>query len=161
MNVPLSWMLTACWAVAMALAAGYVAAVAQEITYVTLADGRRTERRLPLVFRMLLPFTSNFARVVDSPRLAAQRAAAERLIVSSGLEGLLSGREFLALKYLVPLAFGLVWTVLVQAVAVLLPESFFAQNRLVLMFVGFLAGYVYPLAWLRRARGSGRNGRPS
>ena len=30
-----------------------------EITYVTLADGRRQERRLPLLFRLLLPLAPN------------------------------------------------------------------------------------------------------
>ena len=44
------------WAVAAALLVGYAASVASEITYVTLADGRKTERKIPLIFRLLLPF---------------------------------------------------------------------------------------------------------
>ena len=43
------------WTVAAALLVGYAAAIASEITYVTLADGRKTERKIPLIFRLLLP----------------------------------------------------------------------------------------------------------
>ena len=49
------------WAAAAALLFGYAAAIASEITYVTLADGRKTERKIPLLFRLLLPFVSNLS----------------------------------------------------------------------------------------------------
>ena len=54
MNVVETGMI-ACWALCAAGLAAYAASVAREITYVTLADGRKTERRLPLIVRLLLP----------------------------------------------------------------------------------------------------------
>jgi len=101
----------AVWTAAAALLAAYVASIAGEITYVTLADGRKTERKIPLLFRMLLPFVSNLSGFVGKPVFGPARAAADVMIVSAGMEGLLSGSEFVALKFLVPLVCGTLWTV--------------------------------------------------
>ena len=45
--MPLEPLVIVAWALCAALFAAYAASVAGEITYVTLADGRKTERRLP------------------------------------------------------------------------------------------------------------------
>ena len=140
----------ASWALCAALLAAYAASVAGEITYVTLADGRRTERRLPLIFRLLLPFASNFRSWLGRPAFAKQREKVDRMLVSSGMEGLLSGAEFLALKYLVPLAVGGSWTVFVLTLGALMPDSFVAHNRVALSVLGFAYGYLYTVSWLRR-----------
>jgi len=71
------------------------------------------------------------------------------MIVSSGLEGLLTGEEFVALKFLIPVVFGFGWTALVGLMASLMPDSPFSENMVVLSLFGFLIGYVYPLMWLR------------
>ncbi len=86
------------WAVAAAAFVGYVASVAGDVTYVTLADGRRQERSLPLLFRLLLPLTANFLGLIRRPGFRAKVAAAEAEIVQGGFEGLLSGEEFVALR---------------------------------------------------------------
>ena len=150
MMPPLQLAVTVDWTVSIALLAAYVTSVTQEITYVTLADGRKAERRLPLLFRLLLPFAVNFRGVARSPRMALQRAQADRMIVSSGLEGLLTGDEFLALKYLVPIAVGGLWTAVVLLLGALPVGGFFAENRFALILIGIVLGYFYPLAWLRR-----------
>ena len=150
MMPPLQLAMTVAWTVSIALLAAYVTSVTQEITYVTLADGRKAERRLPLLFRLLLPFAANFRGVARSPRMALQRAQADRMIVSSGLEGLLTGDEFLALKYLVPIAVGGLWTAVVLLLGALPVGGFFAENRFALILIGIVLGYFYPLAWLRR-----------
>lgn len=137
------------WALCAALFAVYAVSVAGEITYVTLADGRKTERRLSALFRLLLPLVPNLRGFVARPVFAPSRSAAERMIVSSGLEGLLTGEEFVALKFLVPLVTGFGWTLLMAAAASLMPGSVFSENLAVLSFLGFFAGYVYPLMWLR------------
>ena len=46
-------------AAAVAGVAWYVFTIAGEVTYVTLADGRRQERSLPVLFKALLPFVGN------------------------------------------------------------------------------------------------------
>ena len=137
------------WAVAAALLVGYAASVASEITYVTLADGRKTERKIPLIFRLLLPFVSNLSRVVMRPAFAKARANADWMIVACGLEGLLTGAEFMALKVLVPLVCGSVCAVLVLSLCALVPDSFFSSNSLLLVLMGYLYFYAYPLIWLR------------
>ena len=137
------------WAVAAALLVGYAASVASEITYVTLADGRKTERKIPLIFRLLLPFVSNLSRVVMRPAFAKARANADWMIVACGLEGLLTGAEFMALKVLVPLVCGSVCAVVVLALCALAPDSFLSSNSILLVLMGYLYFYAYPLIWLR------------
>ena len=137
------------WTAAAALLAFYAASIASEITYVTLADGRRTERKIPLIFRLLLPFVSNLSRVVSRPAFAKSRETADQMIVASGLEGLLSGSEFIALKILVPLVCGSAWALAVFAPAMLDAEAFLSGNTILIAMLGFLYFYAYPLMWLR------------
>ena len=86
------------WAAAAACFAWYLASIAGEVTYVTLADGRRQERTIPVLFRALLPFVKNFEGVVSLPVFAQAVQKYDGLLVAAGFEGLLSGREFVALK---------------------------------------------------------------
>ena len=59
--------MTAMWAAAAVLLAHYIATVAGEVTYVTLADGRKQERAIPVLFKMLLPFAPNFYPLIRRP----------------------------------------------------------------------------------------------
>ncbi len=138
------------WMLCAALFAAYAASIAGEITYVTLADGRRTERRLPLIFRMLLPFAANFRPWLARPAFSRSRERVEKMLVSAGMEGLLSGTEFLALKYLVPIALGGAFAFFTLLLSTLMPGSFIADNTLALIVLGFAYGYLYPMSWLRR-----------
>ena len=138
-----------CWAACAAAFAAYAASIASEITYVTLADGRKTARSLPLVFRMLLPFVPNLSRFVARPGFASTRQAADEMIVASGLEGLLTGAEFVALKFLTPITCGAAWTAFVLVLGALLPDSIISENIILLASFGFLLAYAYPLMWLR------------
>ena len=138
-----------CWAACAAAFAAYAASIASEITYVTLADGRKTARSLPLVFRMLLPFVPNLARFVSRPGFARSRQAADEMIVASGLEGLLTGAEFVALKFLTPITCGTAWIGFVLILGALMPDSVIADNTVLLGAFGVLLAYSYPLMWLR------------
>lgn len=140
-----------CWGLCAACFAAYAASVAGEITYVTLADGRKTARSIPLVMRLLLPLVPNLTRVVSGRSFASARVVADQMIVSAGLEGLLSGTEFLALKFLIPLVCGTAWMLFLVLMGALLPDSFLAGNVLLLGALGVLAFYAYPLMWLRGA----------
>ena len=137
------------WTAAAALLAFYAMSIASEITYVTLADGRKTERKIPLVFRLLLPFVSNLSRLVGKPAFSKSREVADQMIVASGLEGLLSGAEFTALKILVPLVCGSAWALAVLAPGMLNPDSFLSSNSVLFAMLGFLYFYAYPVVWLR------------
>ena len=148
--MPLEPLVIVAWALCAALFAAYAASVAGEITYVTLADGRKTERRLPIVFRLLLPFAANFRPWLGRPTFARPREKVEQMLVSAGMEGLLTGTEFLALKWLVPLAVGGGTTLLALVLAALLPDTFIAHNWVALSVLGVAYGYLLPLSWLRR-----------
>ena len=139
----------ACWALCAAGLAAYAASIAREITYVTLADGRKTERRLPLVMRLLLPFVPNLRRFVSGRQFESARAQADQMILSGGLEGLLTGTEFVALKFLMPIVCGAAWTAFVFLLSGLLPDSFVSDNRVLLACMGVFMFYAYPLLWLR------------
>jgi tight adherence protein C len=141
----------ALWSVAAAGVAAYAASVAKEVTYVTLADGRRQERSLPLVFKMLLPFAGNLDRLLSRPMFAKRIAAADAALVSGGFEGLLSGREFMALSILVPPVMGAVWSLAVLALGATFPESDFATMRLPLCLAGFALLCMHTRLWLKGA----------
>ena len=142
---------TAGWAVCTAGLAWYCLNIAGQITYVTLADGRQQERKLPLIFRLLLPFVPNLDGVVMRPELKSARETADRKLVAAGFEGLLNGREFTALKFLMPVVCGAIWFALLHAVSAVVPESPVAENMALSLLLGFALFYVFPLVWLRRS----------
>lgn len=147
----LEWGIVAAWALAAAGVAAYIAAVAREVTYVTLADGRRQERSLPLSFKLLLPFTGNLDRLVARPAFRRNVERAERALVSGGYEGLLDGREFTALQLLSPVAMGAVWTLVIVLFGAVLPDSMFVTNRWELAFGGAALFALQPSLWLKAA----------
>ncbi|HRU71075.1 MAG TPA: type II secretion system F family protein [Kiritimatiellia bacterium] len=138
------------WALCATGIAWYCLHIAQQITYVTLADGRQQERRLPIIFRLLLPFAPNLDHFVTRPSFEKTRVAADRKLVAAGFEGLLSGKEFLALKLLMPVVCGAFWFALLRLLAVLNPQSELAKNMTLAFLLGWALFYYFPLLWLRR-----------
>lgn len=138
------------WAVCAAGFAWYCMNIARQITYVTLADGRLQERKLPLIFRLLLPFGPNLDAFVMTPSFAKTRDTADRQLTAAGYEGLLSGKEFTALKFLMPLICGAFWLATLKLAAALSPDSEMAGNTGLAFFLGLAFFYCYPLLWLRR-----------
>lgn len=100
MNESLVIAIIALWALAAAGVAAYIAMIAREVTYVTLADGRQQERSIPLLYRVLLPLAPNFFPLVRRPVFSPLVARAQSRLVQGGFEGLLSGEEFVALKFM-------------------------------------------------------------
>ncbi len=143
--------LTAAWVVAAAGLAWYAASVAKDVTYVTLADGRRQERSLPLTFKLLLPFVGNLDRVIAHRSFAPQIAKANEMLIAAGFEGLLNGREFVALKLLMPFVGGAFWCILILLLGAVLPDSPFASARAFLCLFGVALFYLQPMLWLRGA----------
>ena len=141
----------AAWAISCAALAWYVLNIARQITYVTLADGRRQERRIPLLFRLLLPFVPNLDAVVSGPSFAKARSLADAQLVAAGFEGLLNGREFLALKFISPLTGGCLCFLVARLLTTFLPESILAKNDLAFLVLGLVFFYFYPVAWLRNS----------
>ncbi len=78
-----------------------------------------------------------------------KRVTADRKLVAAG-EGLLSGKEFLALKLLMPVICGALWFALLRLISVLSPQSEIAKNTLSRFCCGAGPFLYYPLLWLRR-----------
>ncbi len=131
------------WGLCAAGIAWYVLGYTTQITYVTLADGRRQARALPLIFRLLLPLTPNLDRFLRKPSMAPACQSAAWQLTAAGYEGLLSGREFVALKILLPL---------VSACVLALLFIPLRSDAFPLWFIGTLLAWVWPLHWLRTAR---------
>ena len=144
----LSILVIALWALAAAGVAWYLAEIAKEVTYVTLADGRKTERSIPLLYRALLPFVGNFDALVARPSMAQQVEAADSMLVSAGMEGLLTGREFVALKFLLPIVTAPLALLAAVGLSPILPESMSSSAWMIAVILTVYS-YVQPLVWLR------------
>lgn len=148
---PLEISLIAAWSLAAAGLGWYMASVAREVTYVTLADGRRQERSLPLSFKMLLPFVGNLDAVVARPAFAKEVEKADWMLIAGGYEGLLNGREFVALRLLTPVVMGALWSLMVILFGEVLPDSLFVSCRVPFCLLGVGLFALQPTLWLQGA----------
>ncbi len=152
MNEHLLLFVTMCtWATCVAGLSWYCLNIARQITYVTLADGRKQERRIPLLFRLLLPFAPNLDRLTLRPYFTRSRITADRQLIAAGYEGLLNGQELVSLKILMPVVGGAFWFAALRLLATLFPTSALAMNIALLLLLGIGMLYFYPLLWLKRA----------
>lgn len=135
-----------CWMLAASGIAWYSLNLTREITYVTLADGRKQARSLPIIFKLLLPFVGNFKPLLMSPRFTAARDAADRKIITAGFEGLLTGWEFLALRILNPIVMGLVFGIVLGILG--MTDETIRQQFWMLEIFGILLFAVQPSMWL-------------
>lgn len=99
----------AVWSLAAALLAWYVFSIASEVTYVTLADGRKAERAIPLIIKIFLPITPNFFKLIERKGFAELRSKYSSLLIQAGLEGLISTKEYIAIKFLLGWIFPDLW----------------------------------------------------
>jgi len=139
------------WTAAAAGIGWYCATIAQQITYVTLADGRREERRLPLIFRLLLPLSPTFTPMLAKPEMAKLREAVIKRLTSAGFEGLLSAEEFLSMRLLLPLVLGPVWICLIIAAVSGTHSKLLGNLQIPLVLLGLALFALYPSIWLRDA----------
>jgi tight adherence protein C len=151
MTSPLSMLVILLWAAAAAGLGWYCLQTARQITYVTLADGRRQERTIPFGMRLLLPLAPNLYPVVGRPFFARSRELADRRLVSAGYDGILDARDLLALKLLLPVVYGALWLALLRLGLRVFPDL--AGNFLALAVLGIGMLYIYPVFWLRRMLG--------
>lgn len=147
-------LIAALWGLAAGSLAWYALTFGSQITYITLADGRRQERRLPPLFRLLLPLAPNLTPFFRSPRWQPACRRIARLLTSAGYEGLLEPAEFLALRVLIPTVAGLLLLLLMRIAFALLPHPVgpFFRNREFTLDLIVLALLIWsPAAWLNQA----------
>lgn len=139
-------------AAAAGCAAWYIGRMSLQITYVTLADGRRQERRIPLMFRMLLPFAPSFRNVFSHPLLDKPKERYRRKILASGYSSLLEPYELMALRIMVPLVFGVGISMLIYFLLSRLPmgtgQMLLDRQTLIYLLIIVLSIF-YPTLWLK------------
>ena len=128
----------------------YAASVAQQITYVTLADGRRQERQLPVVFRMLLPLTPNFTPLFNRKGMTPLRDKTHRDIVAAGYRGLIAGDELLSMQFCMLLVFTIPWVFFVKYAMTLAPGNLLPKLESAFYTIGVLWLFFYPQMWLKQ-----------
>ncbi len=139
-------------AVAACGCAWYVAYSCAELTYVTLADGRRRERPIPFLFRLLLPFAPNLTGLFKSRVFDKEKKNIDQKIVSSGYEGLVTSDELMALRVLLPIFAGTVLCLFMHAAFAQMPgkTGVILLNRQMIFFLFvYLLMTVYPGMWLK------------
>lgn len=141
--------------ISAAIVAWQIMRTARQITYVTLADGRRQERSLPLLIRLMLPFASTMPKFITEHRAFEEtRIKIERKLISGGYEGLVHPSEVIGLRLLMPLGLGVAFCVLLAfsipqmptAIGAALLKRQYAVDVLILVLMAF-----YPDVWLNRA----------
>jgi tight adherence protein C len=100
------------------------------------------------MMRLLLPLTPNLSPLVSLPTFNQSREVADARLVAAGFDGLLEGREFLALKFLLPIIFGTLWLMFLRVIVHIAPD--FSNNVLSMAVLGIALLWIYPVFWLRR-----------
>lgn len=139
------------WAIAAVLLTWYVGGRAIEMQYTTLADGTQLVRKLPLSFRLLLPFCSNI-RMFSAPRFEHARQDTRTRLVSAGYDIVISPENFMALRLLCPLVMAPVVIGLLALLFSQLPGGMreFVQTRQGILFLlVFCYLVVRPTMWLK------------
>ncbi len=142
------------WAVFAGLATWQCVHVLLQVTYVTLADGRKQERRIPFVFRLLFPLAPNLVPLFRRPSFEKLNASVSRKLVAAGFGGMLSSEEFLAMKVLLPGILGILLSALILAFFGLVPGriGLSLQNHgMSVVAIIILVFYAYPGLWLKAA----------
>ena len=137
-------------------AAGFIWHLAQTafaITYVTLADGRRQERRLPMLFRALLPLPPLLTPYFRKPRYRKMREQTLISLIAGGFDDIIAADEFMALRVLTPLV--VVPVLIIPFIGALAWSSGPADSglgvRLMALFGAMLLTMIlYPSWWIKQ-----------
>jgi len=132
--------------------AWYLFQAGMQLNYVTLADGRRKERPMPILFRLLLPFAPNLTFIFRSPRLDKMRGKIDRRIVAAGYEGVISSNEILALRIIMPLVAGSLLSLLLHIAFLQMPGKvglMLLQREGIFFFLAYVLMFFYPGMWLK------------
>ena len=138
------------WGITAAMTGWYCANLASQMTYVTLADGRRQARNIPLMFKMLLPLAPNVAPFLKKPAFRNMIESTGRKITSAGFHGLIFAEELLALKILLPVFLGSAWVILTAVTLYFTPVKFLKELDWLICSIGPLWLFIYPTSWLSR-----------
>jgi tight adherence protein C len=132
-----------------------VVKTAQRITYVTLADGRRQERSLSLIIRLMLPFASSVPGFIVNHRLLKpSRENLSRKLIAGGFEGLIEPEEIIGLRVMTPLVMGFISCFLLRLSLINMTGmlgQFLSTRQGVICAVLVVFYAFYPDYWLKKA----------
>ena len=154
MNVWIEFGLCLLWALFSGLTAWYCTHVLRQVTYVTLADGRRQERRIPFMFRLLFPLAPNLVPIFRRTAFEKNNTSVSKKLVAAGFGGLLSSEEFLAMKVLSPAILGVMMSALILALISMVQGKVgqvLQSHETSFIMIILLWFYAYPGLWLRQA----------
>jgi tight adherence protein C len=142
-------LLSILWACCVVAAVLYIGDAIRHIRYMTLADGRLQERRMPILIRLLLPLTPNVMPFLRAPFFEKTLKKVERTIVSAGYENVIFAEELVSLQFLSALT-GLLGGYAGLSVGM----SWMVSGRVILLMTLILTvlGYFYPLLWLQQEK---------
>lgn len=142
------------WALTIGLFVWSAMRIATQATYVTLADGRLQERRLPLLFRLFLPFAHRMSQLWSMPEWQFRQSQVQKKLVTSGFDNLIAPAEFGWLRVMIPLCAGTIFTILVYILLTLAPgrpadllQEHFAAVAIIIMIMMIM----HPGWWLTQA----------
>lgn len=142
------------WGLFAGLLAAYAWDAMTKITYATLADGRKEVRQLPKLLQLVLPLTPNLNPYMRKPRFAHAKTKTDKKITTAGYDGVVLAEEFMSIRVLFPILFGLLWIGLVHGCLSSLDPSKIRDTMMArapaIDILGILWGVIYPDAWLRR-----------
>lgn len=156
---PAILLISALWSAAIGLGSWYLMRAATTVTYVTLADDRRVERRLPFMYRLLLPWAPNF-KFLNGEAYAKSREKVQKQLVTSGYDGLMTPAEFLSLRFLMPLVAAPILIVLLYFMIQRIPGGLDSSNpgigaklqarQWIVYLLIFVLAYMHPSSWMKR-----------
>jgi tight adherence protein C len=124
------------------------------MTFVTMADGRRQERRLPLIFRVLMSLTPALSVYFKGARFKRAREQTSARLTSAGFEDLLAPEEFLALRVLTPLIIGPLLGIGLATLFALTQRQtagHAGSQALIFALAAIAWCAIYPAQWLKNA----------
>ncbi|MEE9367909.1 MAG: type II secretion system F family protein [Pontiella sp.] len=128
---------------------------AKHVSYITLADGRRQERSLPISIRLVLPFCAFIPRsITESHTFEDSRNRINQRLVSGGYEGLIHPHEIIAMRILMPLGLGVLCCALLYFAFPYMPETIgkglASRQYIIFSIILVLFGFI-PDSWLKKS----------
>lgn len=142
------------WALFTAGIVWYAANAAASITYVTLADGRRQERRLPFLLRILIPLTPTTNPIFKNDRFPRLQTSVSKKLAAGGFDDIISPCEYLSVLILTPLVIGAILVIFIIGLAALSGKLLQGANlSRTLALTGAILVWLclYPRIWLNQA----------